>query len=297
MGLLDGRKGLIFGVANDRSIACYVAKCCLEEGATCGFAHLPGEKNERPQRRQRPRGARMMPRKCESHHQGRTRVPGAYLAFGKAEAPADAPGDSRRPRCPLDHDRVITRREAAKRQATFRRFVPDAVHENRRGHGRGRNHPSGSGRCLRQEKRPRVWPGRVTSTWSGCSPGRWSRTREGAQTSMGEVCPWLEDPFHAAPTSPPETASSGSGRPSARRTIRVAGPRSSPVTASRSRSIRGSTAPAASGGRSIGTTRAGVPSSKRTVRLNRPPHRTGITPPVMRTERSIRGYSRGESTA
>lgn len=47
MGLLDGRKGLIFGIANDRSIACHVAKCFLEEGAVCGFPYLPGEKNER----------------------------------------------------------------------------------------------------------------------------------------------------------------------------------------------------------------------------------------------------------
>ena len=47
MGLLDGRKGLIFGIANDRSIACHIAACCLAEGATCGFPYLPGEKNER----------------------------------------------------------------------------------------------------------------------------------------------------------------------------------------------------------------------------------------------------------
>lgn len=47
MGLLEGRKGLIFGIANDRSIACHIAKSLLDEGATCGFPHLPGEKNER----------------------------------------------------------------------------------------------------------------------------------------------------------------------------------------------------------------------------------------------------------
>lgn len=47
MGLLEGRKGLIFGIANDRSIACHIAKCVLEEGASCGFPYLPGEKNER----------------------------------------------------------------------------------------------------------------------------------------------------------------------------------------------------------------------------------------------------------
>jgi len=47
MGLLDGRKGLIFGIANDRSIACHIAKTVLEQGAICAFPHLPGEKNER----------------------------------------------------------------------------------------------------------------------------------------------------------------------------------------------------------------------------------------------------------
>jgi enoyl-[acyl-carrier protein] reductase I len=47
MGLLDGRKGLVFGIANDRSIACHIAKCLLEAGATCAYPYLPGEKNER----------------------------------------------------------------------------------------------------------------------------------------------------------------------------------------------------------------------------------------------------------
>ncbi len=47
MGLLDGRKGLVFGVANDRSIAFHIARNLVEHGATCGFAYLPGEKMER----------------------------------------------------------------------------------------------------------------------------------------------------------------------------------------------------------------------------------------------------------
>lgn len=47
MKLLDGRKGLVFGIANDRSIACHIAKCFLAEGASCGFPYLPGEKNEK----------------------------------------------------------------------------------------------------------------------------------------------------------------------------------------------------------------------------------------------------------
>lgn len=51
MGLLDGRKGLIFGVANDRSIAWHIADQLLKQGASCAFAHLPGEKNERRTRK------------------------------------------------------------------------------------------------------------------------------------------------------------------------------------------------------------------------------------------------------
>jgi len=51
MGLLEGRTGLIFGIANDRSIASHIAAAYLAEGATCGFPHLPGEKNERRTRK------------------------------------------------------------------------------------------------------------------------------------------------------------------------------------------------------------------------------------------------------
>ncbi len=47
MGLLDGKKGLVFGVANERSIAWHIAKNLIDQGATCAFSHLPGEKMER----------------------------------------------------------------------------------------------------------------------------------------------------------------------------------------------------------------------------------------------------------
>lgn len=45
--LLEGRTGLVVGVANDRSYAWHIAKALTEHGATCCYAHLPGEKNER----------------------------------------------------------------------------------------------------------------------------------------------------------------------------------------------------------------------------------------------------------
>jgi enoyl-[acyl-carrier protein] reductase I len=41
MGLFDGKKGLILGVANDRSIAIAIARQIMDEGGICGFSHLP----------------------------------------------------------------------------------------------------------------------------------------------------------------------------------------------------------------------------------------------------------------
>ena len=51
MALLDGKLGLIFGVANDRSYATFIAQSLITHGAKCAFAHLPGEKNERRTRK------------------------------------------------------------------------------------------------------------------------------------------------------------------------------------------------------------------------------------------------------
>lgn len=47
MGFLDGKNGLVFGVANDRSIATGIAQACHAQGARIGYTHLPGEKMER----------------------------------------------------------------------------------------------------------------------------------------------------------------------------------------------------------------------------------------------------------
>src|SRR3954454_19875213 len=47
MGLLDGKKGLILNVANDRSIAWHIANNAVKQGATCGFGYLPIGKMER----------------------------------------------------------------------------------------------------------------------------------------------------------------------------------------------------------------------------------------------------------
>jgi enoyl-[acyl-carrier protein] reductase I len=50
MGLLDGRKALIFGVANDHSIAWGIAKALHAEGATVGFSSVESliERRVRP---------------------------------------------------------------------------------------------------------------------------------------------------------------------------------------------------------------------------------------------------------
>jgi enoyl-[acyl-carrier protein] reductase I len=53
MGLLDGKKGLILNIANDRSIAAYIATNAVEHGATCGFGFLPMENREKSERRVR----------------------------------------------------------------------------------------------------------------------------------------------------------------------------------------------------------------------------------------------------
>ena len=44
---LKGKKGVVFGLANERSYAWHIARSLLNQQAVCAFAHLPGEKNER----------------------------------------------------------------------------------------------------------------------------------------------------------------------------------------------------------------------------------------------------------
>ncbi len=47
MGLMDGKRGLVVGIANDHSYAYFIAESLLREGAECLFTHLPGEKMQR----------------------------------------------------------------------------------------------------------------------------------------------------------------------------------------------------------------------------------------------------------
>lgn len=51
MKLLDGKVGLVVGIANERSYAFHIAQSLIQNGAKCAFTHLPGDKNERRTRR------------------------------------------------------------------------------------------------------------------------------------------------------------------------------------------------------------------------------------------------------
>ena len=49
----QGKKGLILGVANDRSIAWAIAKEIMEAGGECGFTHLPDREDDTRQKNRR----------------------------------------------------------------------------------------------------------------------------------------------------------------------------------------------------------------------------------------------------
>jgi enoyl-[acyl-carrier protein] reductase I len=61
MGLFDGKKGLVFGVANDYSIAWAISQKLQAEGAEVGFTHLPGDKMVRRVRKLvEPTGSKLL---------------------------------------------------------------------------------------------------------------------------------------------------------------------------------------------------------------------------------------------
>ncbi|MBM80760.1 MAG: enoyl-[acyl-carrier-protein] reductase FabI [Planctomycetaceae bacterium] len=47
MSLYEGKKGLVFGIANDRSIAWAITQECAAQGAEMGFTHLPDSDERR----------------------------------------------------------------------------------------------------------------------------------------------------------------------------------------------------------------------------------------------------------
>ena len=50
MRMFEGKKGLILGVANDRSIALAIANFIMSEGGECGFTHLPDRPDDEKRR-------------------------------------------------------------------------------------------------------------------------------------------------------------------------------------------------------------------------------------------------------
>ena len=48
MGLFEGKKGVVFGIANERSIAWAITQALHAEGAQMGFTHLPDKDPVRP---------------------------------------------------------------------------------------------------------------------------------------------------------------------------------------------------------------------------------------------------------
>lgn len=53
MSMFAGKKGLILGVANDRSIASWIAKEIMDQGGECGFTHLPDPPDDEKQKNRR----------------------------------------------------------------------------------------------------------------------------------------------------------------------------------------------------------------------------------------------------
>lgn len=50
MGLMDGKRGIVFGIANDRSYAWFISKQLHEAGAQCLFTHLPDDRGKMERR-------------------------------------------------------------------------------------------------------------------------------------------------------------------------------------------------------------------------------------------------------
>ncbi len=77
MGLFDGKKGLVLGVANDRSLAWAIAEFVMAEGAVCGFSHLPDRPDDEKKKN------RMRVSKCTDPY------PGTAKSLGPMEVQKD----------------------------------------------------------------------------------------------------------------------------------------------------------------------------------------------------------------
>jgi enoyl-[acyl-carrier protein] reductase I len=70
MGLFDGKKGLVLGVANDRSIAWFIAREIMQQGGQCGFTHLPDRPGD-----ERKKNRRRVAKCLEGYHRAKFLVP------------------------------------------------------------------------------------------------------------------------------------------------------------------------------------------------------------------------------
>lgn len=64
--LFEGKRGLILGVANDRSIAWAVAQEIIQQGGICGFSHLPDRPDDEKKKN------RLRVSKCVDQYPGQT---------------------------------------------------------------------------------------------------------------------------------------------------------------------------------------------------------------------------------
>src|SRR4029434_8193531 len=70
MGLLDGKKALVFGVANDHSIAWGIARAFHEQGATLGFSSVESLIDRRVRPLAESIGSAIVqPGQCHAHSQ------------------------------------------------------------------------------------------------------------------------------------------------------------------------------------------------------------------------------------
>lgn len=92
MGLFTGKKGMVFGIANDHSIAWAITQKLHEEGAEMGFTHLPDKDPERPRMERRlrqlvePLGAKVI-LPCDCNVDGD--IDRAFAAAGDTLGPLD----------------------------------------------------------------------------------------------------------------------------------------------------------------------------------------------------------------
>jgi enoyl-[acyl-carrier protein] reductase I len=94
MGLFEGKKGLIIGVANDRSIAWAIARTIMDEGGECGFTYLPDSPYEEKKKNQRrvancikryPQAKFLVPLDAQSDRQISEVMQRAHKEFGKID--------------------------------------------------------------------------------------------------------------------------------------------------------------------------------------------------------------------